>query len=196
MAKIILGSESNGRKRVLKKMGYEFEVMPAHINEKLIPARRQAGVFDDPVQLTLALANAKADALILKIKEPAILITADQVVVCNGKILEKPLKAKEAEEFLKMYATYPAETVTSVVVVNIATGKRVEGTDKATIWFNPIPPHIIKHYIEGKDPFYHAGGFDHQHPLLVEYVKEIKGEAESITGLPWTLTENLIKEVS
>ena len=187
--KIILGSESNARKRVLKKMGYEFTVMPAHINEKLIR-------FDDPVVLTLALANAKADALLLKIKESAILITADQVVVCNGKILEKPLKAKEAEEFLKMYAKYPAETVTSVVVVNTATDKRAEGTDKAEIWFNPIPSHIIKHYIEGKDPFYHSGGFDHQHPLLVEYVKEIKGEPESISGLPWTLTERLINEVS
>ena len=189
MIQIILGSESLSRKKALKNMGYDFEVMPSRINEKTIP-------FNNPFKLTLAIANAKADSLLPKIKEPAILITADQVVVCNGKILEKPTKPAEAEKFLKNYADYPAETVTSVVVVNTETGKRVEGTDIATITFNPIPDHIIKHYIATRDPFFHSGGFDHEHPLLTEYVKEIKGEPESITGLPVTLTEKLINEVS
>ena len=125
----------------------------------------------------------------------AILITSDQVVVCNGKILEKPNDEKEAREYIEMYAKYPAETVTSVVVINTISGKRVEGTDIAKIWMDPIPKNIIDEYISSKDPFFHAGGFDHEFPLIASYVNHIEGEPESVTGLPVKLTDELIKLV-
>jgi len=186
--KLILGSQSPGRKRVLEKMGYVFEVIRADIDEKAIR-------FDDPVRLTLALVNAKADALVAKIKEPAILIALDQVVICNNKILEKPADEKEAREYFAMYAIYPAETVTSVVVVNIANGKRVEGTDIAKIWIDKVPEDVVCRYIAEGNSFLCSGGFDHEHPLLLPYIKKIEGEPESVTGLPVALTESLIKLV-
>ena len=85
--KIILGSQSAGRKKVLEGMGYEFETMSADIDERAIR-------LEDPVKLTLALAVAKSEALLPKIKndEGVILITSDQVVVCNGKIIYSLIK--------------------------------------------------------------------------------------------------------
>ena len=44
----------------------------------------------NPKQLTLKIARAKAEALLEKVKQPAILITSDQVIVCAGEIREKP----------------------------------------------------------------------------------------------------------
>ena len=72
--KIILGSQSKGRRHVLESMGYEFGVMSSNIDEKAIR-------FNDPQKLTIALAHAKADALLPRIQEPALLITSDQVVL-------------------------------------------------------------------------------------------------------------------
>src|SRR3989339_531887 len=118
--KIILGSQSQQRKRVLKEMGYEFEVLPADIDEKKIR-------HEDPRQLTVMLAKAKASAICSRISEPALIITADQVVVCNGKVYEKPRDVAEAKAFLQSYADYPAECVNGVVVTNTATGKQIEG---------------------------------------------------------------------
>ena len=92
--KIILGSQSEGRQEVLAEMGYEFEVMPSHIDEKAIR-------HDNPKELVLALANAKADALLPRIAEPALLITADQVVAWKDEIREKPRDEKEERYFLK-----------------------------------------------------------------------------------------------
>src|SRR3989344_1693992 len=143
--KIILGSQSAGRKRVLEKMGYEFEVMPADINEKTIR-------FEDPVELTSALANAKADALLLNIPKDTILITSDQVVVCDGKVREKPENESEAREFLEVYEFLPAETVTSVVALNSTTGKRAGGTDIAKIWFRRFSEDFISKSIARGDP--------------------------------------------
>ena len=162
--------------------------MPADIDEKAIR-------FDDPVKLTLALANAKADALLSRIKEPVILITSDQVVVCEGKILEKPESESQVKEYLDMYRVHPAETVTSVTVVNTTSGKRADGTDIAKIWFSAIPDEVIQQYVLTKDPFYNAGAFSHEHPLLAPYVVRIDGESESITGLPRRLTEELINRI-
>ena len=198
--KIILGSQSSSRKKVLKEMGYVFETMSADIDEKAIR-------LEDPIKLTLALAIAKAEALLPKIsakggsayggknKEGVILITSDQVVVCNGKIIEKPVDEKEARLFIDMYKKYPAETVTSVVVINTLSNKRVEGTDIAKTWIDPIPKDVIDKYIETKDPFFVAGGLAIEHSLLTPYINRIEGELESVMGLPKKLTEELMKLV-
>lgn len=185
--KIILGSESRARRKILESMGYQFEVMPADIDEEAIRSI-------DPVELTLSLAHAKSEALLLRIAEPAILITADQVVVYQGTIRGKPTTEREVLNFLKSYNDYPAETVTSVVVTNTTTGQSVSGTDKAKIWFQ-ISQMIALDYLAYGDPFEHAGGFAHEHPILAPCVVKIEGESESLAGLPRKLTAALIKQV-
>lgn len=185
--KIILGSQSKSRQNLLRRMGYEFEVMNPDIDEKAIR-------FDDPKELTLALAHAKADALIPKIHEQAILITADQVVFCEGKIREKPDSAKEAREALYCYKTHPLETITALVVTNTTSAKRSEGVDVAKVWLRPIPANVIETLIKEGDIFLRAGGFSIENPLLKDYIEKTEGGFESILGLPKQLTERLIKE--
>lgn len=184
---VILGSQSYCRKEVFEQHGMKFTVTTADIDEKAIR-------FDDPTELTLTLAKAKAAAILSKITEPVLLVTSDQVVTYQNVIREKPETDDEAREFLRSYAQNPAETVTSVAVTNTATGKQVTGTDIATIYFKPIPEEVIEEYIATKDPFSQAGAFNHNHPLLAPYVGKIDGEGESISGLPWTLTKQLLIE--
>lgn len=185
---MILGSQSAGRKKVLEKMGYDFEVLPSNIDEKTIRS-------DSPQKLTLALANAKADSLLPKLPKDAILITSDQVVVFEGKIREKPANKDEARFFLSSYSGTFAETISAVVVVNSANEKRAGGIDVAKIWFKSLPENIIADYIASDDPYYHSGGFDHEHPLIKPFVDRIDGDPDSVTGLPKELTEKLIKEI-
>jgi len=187
--KIILGSRSKGRRRVLEEMGLEFEVMTSNINEKAIR-------FNDPRELVLALAKAKAEALKPQISEPAILITSDQVVVWQGKIREKPENEKEVKEFLEGYNAYPAETVTSVVVTNLKTGKQAAEVDIAKVYFNPFSEEEIKDIIADGQTFHLAGGFTVDGEKWVSNIKKIEGTRESVLGLPKDLTSRLIKEVS
>jgi septum formation protein len=182
---IILGSQSHGRRELLSAMGYAFAVMPAHIDERTIRS-------DDPDALTLALAHAKADALLPHIREPALLITADQVVVWQGTIREKPAHAEEAQAFLRSYAEGPAETVTAVVVTHTATGLRRQGIDRATVWFRRIREAVIDQVIARGEVFAHAGGFSITDPLLSAYIERVGGTAESVIGLPTALTRQLL----
>lgn len=188
--KLILGSSSKWRQQVLTKAGYEFTVMHPNIDEKKIRHK-------DPQQLALAIANAKADDLLRQITEPAVLITTDQVVVCNDKIYEKPESAHEAREFMHSYNKHSAQTVTAVVVVNTKIGKRVAGVDIVNIYFKHIPDSVIEELIAEGQIFSCAGGFqvEAKDGNLSPYIKSIDGAIDSVKGLPLKLLKKLIKRI-
>ncbi|XP_020600320.1 maf-like protein DDB_G0281937 isoform X2 [Phalaenopsis equestris] len=179
--KIILGSSSSSRRQILSDMGYEFSIMTADIDEKKIRMER-------PEELVMALAEAKADAIISKLQviefrekdEPTLLITADQVVVHGGKIREKPSSKEEAREFLKGYSEGHAATVGSVLVTNLMNGVRKGGWDRAEV--------------DEGEVMYVAGGLLVEHPLTSPFVEAMVGTLDSIMGLPKDLTERLIQD--
>ncbi|CAN4122849.1 unnamed protein product [Withania somnifera] len=222
--KLILGSSSTARRKILTDMGYQFATMSADIDEKAIRKEK-------PEDLVMALAEAKADAIISKFRktenlekdvnptilvaadtaeaiiprvsigesegdaEPTLLITCDQVVVYEGVVREKPSSEAEARQFMKDYANGHAATVSSVLVTNLATGSRRGEWDKVEIYFHDIPDEVIDKLIEEGIVLYAAGGLIIEHPLILPYVKEVVGSTDSVMGLPKALTERLIKEV-
>ena len=186
--KIILGSKSLSRQLVLKEAGYDFEILTADIDEKQIR-------YEDPQKLVLALANAKADAIQSQIDSPAILITADQVVVCGGRILEKPENEEEAREFIHCYQEHPMETVSSIVVTNTATKKRAEGIDIAKVYFKNIPETVIDEAIKIGRIMHCAGAMRCEEEPLSNYVERFEGTKDSTSGLPLKLLRELIEEV-
>ncbi|XP_059279112.1 uncharacterized protein LOC132033220 isoform X8 [Lycium ferocissimum] len=195
--KLILGSSSTARRKILADMGYQFTTMSADIDEKAIRKEK-------PEDLVMALAEAKADAIISKFRNtenvekdvnPTILVAADTVVVYEGVVREKPSSEAEARQFMKDYANGHAATVSSVLVTNLVTGSRRGEWDKVEIYFHDIPDQVIDKLIEEGIVLYAAGGLIIEHPLILPYVKEVVGSTDSVMGLPKALTERLIKEV-
>ncbi|XP_027150641.1 maf-like protein DDB_G0281937 isoform X3 [Coffea eugenioides] len=194
--KVILGSSSVARKKILADMGYQFTTMSADIDEKAIRKEK-------PEELVMALAEAKAEAIIPKLQieeynmdaEPALLITCDQVVVYEGNIREKPSSKDEARHYIKGYSGGCAATVSSVVITNLKSGIRKGEWDKVEIRFQDIPDQVIDSLIEEGNVLNVAGALIIEHPLILPYVKEVVGATDSVMGLPKALTERLIKEV-
>lgn len=144
----VLGSGSFTRKLILKNAGYTFSVIKADIDERAIGNRDDASQAS---ALVLLLANAKADAVLPKIPElfrKNVLLTADQVVVHDNRILEKPQNREEARRFIEGYSRTPCSTVGSIVLTDISTGKRVSGVGTATIYFDPIPSSVIEELLD------------------------------------------------
>ncbi|XP_047975200.1 7-methyl-GTP pyrophosphatase isoform X2 [Salvia hispanica] len=88
--KIILGSSSVARKKIMADMGFKFTTMSADIDEKAIRKEKTE-------DLVMALAEAKADAIIGKLEnlgneekdaKPTVVVSADTVVVYEGMIRE------------------------------------------------------------------------------------------------------------
>lgn len=188
--KLILGSNSAGRKKILENAGYSFDILAANIDEKIIRSKN----FEE---LPLLLARAKAKKLLKQITNDSILITADQIVIYKGELREKPASLQQAREYLESYNTkYPAQTYTAVVVTNTKTGRQKEVVDISNAYFQKIPSHIIEILIEEGNVMHAAGGFIIEDPLLAQFVDKIEGSLDSITGLPLSKTKQLIKEVS
>ena len=172
----------------MREMGYKFEIISPDIDEKAIR-------LSDPRELTVAIAKAKNAAVLGRINDPSIVVTSDQVVVCNGVIREKPIDASEARNFLESYSHHPAETCTAVVVTNTATGVSRVVVDIAKIYFRSIPDDVIDKLIDEGNIFRASGGFISEDPLIDPYVIKIEGTQDSIMGLPKELTKRLIEEV-
>ncbi|XP_020975684.1 maf-like protein DDB_G0281937 isoform X1 [Arachis ipaensis] len=192
---IILGSSSVARRKILSEMGYEFTKMTADIDEKSI--RKET-----PEELVMALAEAKAEAILqklpvddyLKDAEPTLLITCDQVVVYDGVVREKPSSKEEAQQFLKDYSGGHAATVSSVLVTNLKTGFRKGEWDRVDIYFNEIPNEIIEKLVDEGVTLNVAGGLLIEHPSILPFVREVVGTTDSVMGLPKAVTERLLKE--
>ncbi|XP_024440133.1 uncharacterized protein LOC7455717 isoform X2 [Populus trichocarpa] len=197
--KLILGSASFSRRKILEEMGYEFTISTADIDEKSIREEK-------PEDLVMTLAEAKADAIIANLRtttmnnqqdkdeEPTILVAADTVVVYEGAIREKPASKEEAWEFIKGYSGGHAATVGSVLVTNLKTGFRKGEWDRVEIYFHEIPDEVIEKLIEEGIVLRVAGGLIIEHPLLLPYIKEVVGTTDSVMGLPKALTKKLIEE--
>ncbi|XP_057729741.1 uncharacterized protein LOC130945091 [Arachis stenosperma] len=195
--KIILGSSSKARRQILAEMGYEFTVMTADIDEKSIRKEK-------PEDLVMALAEAKADAIVQKLLigsnlekdgPTTLLITADTVVVYQGIIREKPTSEKEAREFIKGYSGSHAGVVGSVMVTNLVTRKRSGGWDSAEVYFHEIPDEVIDDLIDDGVTFRVAGGLMLEHPLTLPFVDAVVGSTDTVMGLSKDLTEKLLLEV-
>jgi septum formation protein len=108
---------------------------------------------------------------------------------------EKPESEEQAREYLTSYGDRPAQTNTAVVVTNTQTKKQAEGLDIARVFFREIPSDVIDQLIAGGLVMKTSGGFIIEHPLINPYIERIEGEESSITGLPLTLTNRLMREV-
>jgi septum formation protein len=186
--RIILGSGSKYRQQLLRELGYAFEVISPDIDEQAIR-------FADPAELALALAHAKADAVLGELQSPALVITADQVVAHGGQIREKPGSADEARHFMRTGSDGPSETVSAVVVTDSATGRRAAGVDIVRIYLRPLPEALIEDRIADGEVFYCAGALRIEDPLIEPYIERIEGALDSVMGLPKKLTAQLIAEV-
>ncbi|XP_047311529.1 7-methyl-GTP pyrophosphatase [Impatiens glandulifera] len=195
--RIILGSASMARRRILAEMGYEFTVMTADIDEKSIRKEK-------PEDLVMALAEAKADAIMSKIQtanhvkddsRDTLLITADTVVVYQGIIREKPSSIEEAYQFIKGYSGSHAAVVGSIFMVNLKTGVKRSGWEKAEVYFHDIPNEIIENLIEERITFNVAGGLMLEHPLISPFIDSVVGTTDCVMGLSKELTSKLIQEI-
>lgn len=186
--KLILGSSSKFRKNILEREGYVFSIISPELDEKAVET-------PDPYKRPLILAHAKADEIVSKVNEPAIIITSDVVVVGGGKLYEKPEDEKQVREFLATWSTgLPSEVVCAIVVVNTETGKRVEGVDIGKVVFKEFPQEVIEEYIKHGEPLLRAGGYAIQHPIMAPYVYRIEGSPNTIVGVSTELLEKLLIE--
>lgn len=200
--RVMLASSSKWRQALIGQIlpeGFAVSTATAispDIDEKAV--RRS-----DPKELVLAIANAKADAVLKKLQAQDavdLVICCDQVIVYDGQVREKPESEEECKLHLQSYGEHgiPAVCVTGMVVVSPAHAAdvRVEGVEVATQHFKPVPDRVAELLIAKGDVMYCAGSFVVEDALLQPYLGRREGDLETVQGMPKQLTRQLLVEAA
>jgi len=126
-------------------------------------------------------------------------LTGDQVVTCQGSILEKPESIEQAREFVQQYAKNPPSTVGSCILTHFPSGIQVSGVDTATIHFKPSlgDSNIVDELVALNEPILScAGGLMIEHALTQAHVDRIEGTQDSVMGLSKSLVWKLMQELA
>lgn len=170
---IVLASASPRRAELLRAAGIPFEVQPADVDET-------PWAHELPEAHVRRLAAAKAEAVHLRLPDRVIL-AADTIVVCDGRILGKPKDAADAREMLTMLSGRGHSVLTGVALVKDGvTHVAVEATD---VWVAALSPDEIAVYIESGEPMDKAGAYAVQ-GLASRFVERIEGNYANVVGLP------------
>ena len=143
MKKIILASKSPRRAELLSRMGYDFDAVDTGVDESKISA-------PSPVELVKLLAIAKAERAHelygLSDGGKHIIIAADTVVDCGGRILGKPADGADAKRMLRGLSGTRHFVHTGLCVTS--GGKAVfADTISAAVWFRRIDDAEIDAYV-------------------------------------------------
>jgi septum formation protein len=111
--RLILASASPARRGLLEAAGLRVEARPAVVDEAAIKEAARAEGIPAP-DAALLLADAKARRIALKDPQ-AVVIGADQLLVCEGRWFDKPANTDAAHDHLRALRGRTHELVTAVV---------------------------------------------------------------------------------
>jgi septum formation protein len=182
---IILGSNSPRRQELLKSLGFTFLNKPINADESF-PIDLLAE------EIALYLAEKKADAYAEDLKDTEILITADTIVWCEGKVFNKPANFIEGKKMLETLSGKMHEVFTGVCLKS--GNKQTTFYDVSKVYFKKLKPEEIEYYLINFTPYDKAGGYGVQDWLGYIAIDKIEGSFYNVMGLPVKeLYEELIK---
>lgn len=174
--KIILGSASPRRKELLGGLDIEFEVDTKNSfteNFKEISSIRE---------IPAMMSEGKSYGFHRPLEENEILITADTIVICDGRVFGKPADRAEAVSMLKTLAGRPHEVITSVTLRSC--DKKETFSDAATVRFGDLDDDEINYYIDRYKPFDKAGSYGVQEWIGYIGIESIEGSFYTVMGFP------------
>ena len=187
--RIILASKSPRRKELLtslgREMGFDFEIITEEIDETL-----GAGVSTlDGVRI---LAEKKGEAVVKRGDcEGALVISSDTLVERDGVALGKPRDREEAISMLKSLSGRGHFVRTGVAVSYL--GKTYSGVASTEVVFLDISESELISYVDSGECMDKAGAYGIQGGAG-KFVKEYRGDFDTVVGLSLDLTRSLIKK--
>lgn len=175
--KIILGSGSPRRREILSSIWEgEIQVIKSEI-EEVYPADLALE------KIPIYLAKLKGEDLKARVNlTDDILVTADTIVLCEGRVLGKPKDAEDAKTILEFLSNKVHHVHTGVAIY--FKNQCIEIEDKTDVYFNNLDPEAIDYYIKKYQPLDKAGSYGIQEFIGMIGIKKIDGCFYNVMGLP------------
>lgn len=172
--KIILASKSPRRHSLVSGLDIDFEIEIREV-EEIYPS--EIPLHDVPEFLAKLKASPWSDNL-----ENKVVITADTVVIHQGKILGKPKDRDEAIGMVEALSGETHEVVTGVAITS--RDKQVSFSDLTKVTFAELIADEISHYIDTYEPYDKAGSYGAQEFIGYIAITQLVGSYFNVMGLP------------
>jgi septum formation protein len=178
----ILASTSTSRRSMLEAAGVAMSVMAPNVDEELMTAMLTGGGAD-----ATAIADALAEAKALAVSQAhpdALVLGADQVLVCDGRMISKALEEGEARATLLTLCGREHELISAAVIAKGGTvlWRRVE---TARLRMRQFSGEFLERYLTAEIPeILGSVGCYRIEGLGAQLFSEISGDYFCIRGLP------------
>ncbi|MDF1558675.1 MAG: Maf family nucleotide pyrophosphatase [Bacteroidales bacterium] len=172
---LVLASASPRRRQLLEDAGLTFTTAVAQYDE----------VWPDGLsgrEIAEHLAAAKARAWNEPIRERQIVITADTVVWCRGRLLGKPADSREAAHFLRLLSDCEHEVTTAICLRDSRRSHTFSVTTR--VMFRMLQEDEITYYVERFAPLDKAGAYGIQEWIGLRGITRIEGSYYNVVGMP------------
>src|SRR5512141_2436266 len=166
-ARMILASESPRRRELLAAVGVPFRVVPSGVDEIPLPGEL-------PSRFVRRAALDKGEA-VAALHPSSFVLSADTIVVADGRILGKPRDRAEARRMLSLLAGREHRVVTGICLLCRERGFRDLGTEVTRVRFRARTA-------AGDDK---AGAYAAQGAGML-LIDRIAGSFSNVVGLPMT----------
>ena len=169
---LILASASPRRQELLKLFGIPFVVRVADIDETMDLTRP---AYDEVARVS------KLKALAIPREDDDVVIAADTIVVCEGRVLGKPKDEADAVATLKLLSGRDHQVMTGCTVL---CGDRCESfTEVTDLHFRELSEKEIARYVASGEPMDKAGSYGIQGGAAL-FCTHMVGDYYNVMGLP------------
>ena len=169
---LILASASPRRKELLGLFKIPFTIRVADIDETMDNTKSP---FDEVARVSALKAKA------VERQWDDIVIAADTIVVCEGKVLGKPRSEAEAVEMLSLLSGRDHQVMTGCTVLQ---GDRAETfTEVTDLHFRTLSRREIENYVASGEPMDKAGSYGIQGGAAL-FCERMVGDYYNVMGLP------------
>jgi len=183
---IVLASNSPRRKELLSGLDIQFE-------QKFLPGIEELYPPDLSYEkIPVYLAQLKAYAYKSHMQENTLLITADTIVLLNGKVYGKPTDKNDAIEMLKTLSGHTHEVITGVCMTTWKTQQTFHAVSR--VKFAALDEDEINYYVNQYKPCDKAGSYGIQEWIGYMGIESIEGSFYNVMGLPVSMIYQRLKE--
>ena len=192
--KIILASQSGVRKQILDKYNIDNEVVVSNVDESEVK-RSLLAEGANPLAISKNLAEIKS--IKVSSKQPnRLVLGADSVISLNNKLINKPNSREEAFKILKKLNNSIHYLISSVCISK--NGAMIWNyTDSSELKMKNLSEKNLSEYLDKiKTETLLAYGVYQIEASGLELFEYVKGDRDSIMGLPIKEIKNYIKQIN
>jgi septum formation protein len=199
MTRVVLGSASPGRLKVLRQAGIDPLVVVSGVDEDAVIAA--LGSDTSPDDVVRSLAEAKADQVVTildaRVATDCVVISCDSMLYIDGRLVGKPASADAARNQWRSMGGRSGQLYTGHCLLRLLDGKvsqRAVESSVTTVHFGTPTTADLEAYLDSGEPFSVAGGFTLD-GLGGWFVDRIEGDASNVIGLSLPLTGTMLQRV-